>query len=94
MRRGGLPILTTGGYSWADARDVSDGAIRAAEVARSGSCYILSGHWLSIHEVAVLAAQISGTQAARAPRLVVPLWLAGLGLPFMEKLAAHCAPTA
>jgi dihydroflavonol-4-reductase len=84
MRRGGLPILPTGGYNWVDARDVSAGAIRAAEVARPGSCYILSGHWLSIHEVAVRAAQISGS---RAPRLIVPLWLVGLGLPLMEKLA-------
>ena len=87
MQRGGLPALTTGGYSWVDARDVAAGAIRAAETARSGSCYILSGHWLSIHDVAVLTAQISGTRAARAPRLVVPLWLARLGLPVMEKLA-------
>jgi dihydroflavonol-4-reductase len=84
MQRGGLPVLTTGGYSWVDARDVAAGAIRAAEVAATGSCYILSGHWLSIHEVAVRAARISGR---RAPRLVVPLWLAGLGLPILEKLA-------
>jgi len=84
MQHGGLPILTTGGYNWVDARDVSAGAIRAAEVASTGSCYILSGHWLSIHKVAVMAAQISGT---RAPWFVLPLWLAGLGLPIMEKLA-------
>jgi dihydroflavonol-4-reductase len=84
MQRGGLLALTTGGYNWVDARDVSAGAIRAAEVAKSGSCYILSGHWLSINEVAVRTAQISGT---RPPRLVVPLWLAGLALPLMEKLA-------
>jgi dihydroflavonol-4-reductase len=84
MQRGGLPALTTGGYNWVDARDVSAGAICAAETAGPGSCYILSGHWLSIHDVAVLAAQISGTQA---PRLVVPLWLARLGLPLMVKLA-------
>jgi dihydroflavonol-4-reductase len=84
MQRGGLPVLTTGGYNWVDARDVSAGAIRAAEVASAGSCYILSGHWLSIHEVAVRTAQISGT---RPPRWVVPLRLAGLALPVMEKLA-------
>ncbi|MGE5377875.1 MAG: NAD-dependent epimerase/dehydratase family protein [Bacteroidota bacterium] len=84
MQRGGLPVLTTGGYDWVDARDVAAGAIRAAEVAETGSCYILSGHWLSIHDVAVMAAQISGT---RAPRLVLPLRLAELGLPIMEKLA-------
>lgn len=84
MQRGGLPVLVTGGYDWVDARDVAAGAIRAAEVAPSGSCYILSGHWLSVHAVAVMAAQLSGT---RAPRLVVPLRLAELGLPVMERLA-------
>jgi dihydroflavonol-4-reductase len=87
MLRGGLPVLTTGGYNWVDARDVSNGAIRAADAAACGSCYILSGHWLSIHEVAVLTARIRGTRATQAPRLVVPLWLARLGLPLMEKLA-------
>ena len=87
MQRGGLPALTTGGYNWVDARDVSAGAIRAADMAPCGSRYILSGHWLSIHDVAVLAAQISGTRARRVPRLVIPLWLARLGLPVMEKLA-------
>jgi dihydroflavonol-4-reductase len=84
MQHGRLPILPTGGYDWVDARDVSAGAIRAAEVAQTGACYILSGHWLSIHQVAVMAAQIS---RGRAPRLEIPLWLAGLGLPILEKLA-------
>jgi dihydroflavonol-4-reductase len=87
MQRGGLPVLPTGGYNWVDARDVSFGAIRAAGAANSGSCYILSGHWLSIYEVAVRTVQISGIRAARVPRLVIPLWLAGLGLPILEKLA-------
>lgn len=84
MQRGGLPALTTGGYNWVDARDVAVGAVRAADCAVAGSRYILSGHWHSIHEVAVLAAQISRT---RPPRLVIPLWLAEMGLPFMERLA-------
>jgi dihydroflavonol-4-reductase len=84
MQRGGLPALTTGGYNWVDARDVAAGAVRAADAAAAGSRYILSGHWHSIHKVAVMAARISGT---RAPRLVLPLWLAELGLPVMEKLA-------
>lgn len=39
------------------------GAIRAANVAPAGSRYILSGHWLSIREVAGMVAQISGRRA-------------------------------
>jgi dihydroflavonol-4-reductase len=84
MQRGDLPALITGGYDWVDARDVAAGAIHAANVALAGSRYILSGHWLSIRDVAMMVAQISG---APAPRLVIPLRLARLGLPLMEKLA-------
>ena len=84
MQHNGLPALTTGGYNWVDARDVATGAICAAQTAKAGSRYILSGHWHSIYEVAVMAAKISVT---RAPRLVIPLRLAELALPMMEKLA-------
>ncbi len=84
MQHNGLPALTTGGYNWVDARDVATGAICAAQTAKAGSRYILSGHWHSIYEVAVMAAKIGGT---RAPRLVIPLRLAELALPMMEKLA-------
>lgn len=84
MQRGGLPVLTTGGYNWVDGRDVATGAICAAEIAPPGSRYILSGHWYSIYEVAQMAAKISGT---RAPRLVLPLQAAELALPVMERLA-------
>ena len=84
MQRGGVPVLTTGGYNWVDARDVAIGAICAANTAKTGSRYILSGHWLSIYEVAIAAAKISGT---RAPRLVIPLRMAELALPIMERLA-------
>ena len=84
MQRCGVPVLTTGGYNWVDAREVAAGAICAAEAAKAGSRYILSGHWHSIYDVATTAAKISGT---RAPRLVIPLRMAELALPIMEQLA-------
>lgn len=84
MQRGGLPALPQGGYDWVDTRDVSIGAICAAQNARAGSRYILSGHWHSIDEVATLTARISGT---RAPHFVVPLKLAEYALPILEKMA-------
>lgn len=83
MQRGDLPALVSGGYDWVDARDVAAGAIRAANVAKAGSRYILSGRWLSIRDVARMVAQMS---EGRTPRIVVPLWLAKLGLPLMETL--------
>jgi dihydroflavonol-4-reductase len=84
MRRGGLPILPSGGYDWVDARDVSMGAVCAAEKAQPGSRYILSGHWHSVSEVASMAAGIDGR---RAPHFVIPLKLAEFALPIMEKVA-------
>lgn len=84
MQRGGIPALVTGGYNWVDARDVATGAICAANIAKTGSRYILSGHWHSIHEVATLAAKIGGT---RAPGILIPLRLAELAAPIMENLA-------
>ncbi len=84
MKRGGLPILPRGGYDWVDARDVCIGAMAAAERAEAGSCYILSGHWYSVTEVASMAARIGGN---KVPRLVVPLRLAEFALPVMERLA-------
>lgn len=84
MQRGGIPVLVTGGYNWVDARDVATGAVCAANIAKPGSRYILSGHWHSIYEVATLAAKISGT---RAPGVVFPLRAAELAAPMMEKLA-------
>jgi dihydroflavonol-4-reductase len=84
MQRGGIPVLVTGGYNWVDALDVATGAVCAANIAKPGSRYILSGHWHSIYEVATLAAKISGT---RAPGVVFPLRAAELAAPMMEKLA-------
>lgn len=84
MQRGGLPILPAGGYDWVDARDVAIGMTCAAQSAKPGSRYILSGHWHSIHDVAVMAAKISGYAGSH---FVLPLKLAELALPLMEKLA-------
>jgi dihydroflavonol-4-reductase len=63
---------------------VAAGMMAAAQKAPAGSRYILSGHWHSIHEVAVMTGGLSG---ARVPRIVLPLALAEMALPLMERLA-------
>jgi dihydroflavonol-4-reductase len=78
LSRGRLPALVRGGFDWVDVRDVVTGAIRAEECAPSGAKYLLSGHWATFCEVADIVAGITGR---RLPRLVCPLWLAGLGAP-------------
>jgi len=74
-----LPALIQAGFDWVDARDVAWAALRAADYAPPGSRYLVSGHWVSLPEI---AAQIETITGAPAPRLVAPLWLAKFGLPF------------
>lgn len=81
---GRIPALVRGGYDWVDVRDVVRGAIQAERLGRSGSCYILSGRWRSLRDLARIVARISGRPA---PLLTVPTWLADLFQPVMAGLA-------
>jgi dihydroflavonol-4-reductase len=76
-----LPALVTGGFDWVDVRDVVDGAIRAEETAPAGESYLLSGHWVSMCDIASMVEEITGVASAR---LVCPLWLARIGVPFIK----------
>jgi dihydroflavonol-4-reductase len=75
-----LPALVSGGFNWVDARDVVSGAIAAAEGGRAGESYLLGGHWLEVVELARLVESACG---ARPPRIVCPMWLARVGVPFV-----------
>ena len=66
------PVLIDGGYDWVDSRDVAACALAAEKKGRSGENYLVSGHWLHIHEVARLVEELYGI---RAPRMVLPAWL-------------------
>jgi dihydroflavonol-4-reductase len=78
--KGKLGALIDGGFDWVDVRDVVTGAVRAAVRAPAGGRYVLSGHWASLHDLAVLAREINGV---KVPRLVLPMWVARLGAPFV-----------
>jgi len=84
LARGHIPALVRGGYDWVDVRDVVNGAMQAERLGRSGSRYILSGHWHSLRELAQVTAEITGKPA---PKFVVPIWLADLFQPVMARLA-------
>lgn len=77
---GKIPVLIEGGFDWVDARDVAEWAIKAEEVAAPGSSYLLSGHWLSMQEIANIAAETMGN---RAPRLVCPMAVARACAPIV-----------
>jgi dihydroflavonol-4-reductase len=74
-----MPALIAGGFDWVDVRDVVAGALRAEAHAETGARYLLSGHWVSMRE---LAATVSERTGVPAPRLVCPIWLAAAVAPF------------
>jgi dihydroflavonol-4-reductase len=78
LARDALPALVEGGFDWVDARDVARGARAAAVRGEAGERYILSGHWVSVRELARLVCSITGS---RLPRLVCPMWLAEIAAP-------------
>jgi dihydroflavonol-4-reductase len=77
---GRFPALVGGGFNWVDVRDVVEGAVAAVQKGRRGERYILSGHYVTLVDLAKLAEEISG---AKAPRFTAPLWLAMIGAPFV-----------
>jgi len=84
LARGKMPALVSGGFDWVDVRDVVAGALRAEKKAPTGAKYLLSGHFASICDLAVMVEEIVGTPA---PRMVMPRWLAFVGAPFLEGFA-------
>ena len=68
-----LPALIDGGYNWVDVRDVVAGMLAAERKGRRGECYLLTGRWAHIVELAALVTELTGRPT---PRLATPLWLA------------------
>ena len=85
MYLGKLPMSVGGGFNWVDARDVATGVLAAEALGRAGERYLLSGHWASIPDIAAMMERATGR---KGPRLVAPLWLARVGVPYIAALAA------
>lgn len=84
MAQNRLPALVTGGFDWVDVRDVVDGAMRAETNAPAGARYLISGHWISMCDIAAMVAEITGVPRKK---FVCPLWLARLGAPVMQGIS-------
>ena len=78
MAKGKLPALVDAGLSWVDIRDVAEGMINACEHAKTGEKYILSGHWVTLQNIAKQVASITGV---KPPRVVLPMWIAKPSAP-------------
>ncbi len=81
MATGKLPSLVPGGYDWVDVRDVVSSALTAIEKGRKGERYLLSGHWRTLKQISKLVSDIIGHVPQR---FTCPIWLARLGLPFIN----------
>ena len=75
-----IPALVPGGYNWVDVRDVINGCIAAIEMGKIGEKYLLSGQWRSLKDVAALITKCTGIKTTS---LILPFWIAQLGLPFI-----------
>jgi dihydroflavonol-4-reductase len=81
MAQNRLPAMVTGGFDWVDVRDVAAGAMRAEELAPAGAAYLLSGHWVSMCDIAAVVSEITGI---KNDKFTCPLWLARLGAPVIQ----------
>lgn len=70
MRDRTLPVNIRGAFDFVDVRDVVGGMLAAERSGRTGENYLLSGHRLSMHEVAELAEKITGVEG---PRISMPI---------------------
>lgn len=78
---GKLPLLPKGGYSFVDVRDVAECAVTACFKGRRGECYIVSGEYFTIRELADIICEI---KHRRKIRLEVPVWLIRPFVPAVE----------
>ncbi len=78
---GKMPALVKGGFDWMDVRDAVNAGIAAIEKGITGARYLIGGRWADASELASICEAVSGRNA---PSLVLPIWVAMLGLPFVH----------
>ena len=76
-----IPALLPAGYDFIDVRDICNAVISSIDRGKSGHRYILSGHFLSIPE---LANKIGEIGQVKTTKRVLPFWLLRLMLPLLS----------
>lgn len=78
---GKLNTLVKGGFDWVDVRDIAEAVVEILKRKITNEKYILSGRYASIKDLAKLVANYKGTSFNG---VVLPLWTARWGLPFIS----------
>jgi len=79
LATGKFPALIPGGYDFVDMRDVVKAAIAAEKHGRAGERYLVTGHYLTVVELAKVVEKVTGQ---KAPGWICPMWLARFAAPF------------
>lgn len=79
--QGRIPAAVIGGYDFVDVRDVAEGVVLAAEKGKTGECYLLSNQYYSVKEMLTSIYELG---AGRKIKMRLPIWLARIGLPFLN----------
>ena len=85
IAKGTIPVALHGGYDFVDSRDVVDGILACEEKGRSGECYILNGHYITVPDLLNIIREMRG-KAAR--KTVLPHGVAKALAPPAERIAA------
>jgi dihydroflavonol-4-reductase len=81
LYKGTIPALIPGGYDWVDVRDVCSAAIKAMECGVPGECYLVGGSYQTLR---AMAHEIEKLGGHKPPRLKLPMWIARVGIPFLN----------
>jgi len=76
-----IKSCVTGGYSFVDVRDVANIIVKLTKMDKKGECYIISNKSMSIKDIFDIVSDICKLNQAK----VMPMWLAKLAAPFIEK---------
>lgn len=82
--KGYIPGVVNGGYNWVDVRDIVDATIKAIKKGKPGNRYILSGEWVNLKDFSDSFFSFSDLNKKM---LVIPLWMAYMGIPFLKIFA-------
>jgi dihydroflavonol-4-reductase len=81
-----IPIVPSGGFSFVDARDVAEVAVRCLEAGRPGERYLLGAVNLSCSEFFRRLEEVSGVKGPLVP-IALPRFVSRLGVSLLERAA-------